>query len=618
MRARLIAAAAALSMVLTWATVPGRVDARSAGLSCPTTSGHSTKVGSIPVGERPVVLVHGWTDNSGRMQPVKTGLESLSPGKYTFRSFDYRNVNTEWAAHPAIASCLAHYVHAVSKAYSDVGGDGRVLVVTHSMGGLAIRYATSPEFTDDPLTAAQLAGVVTIDAPHMGSPFGGKIGATAKQWLEYWYNHELLPERTTDGALCLALHGRDSHGRYTPLPSGCATPPYLPSGVPIAAIAGDNTIRRTLFGVNLYDIDLQSDGVVGVDSSHGYLSSGPDGVQVHGHVVLPSAATCVKTSEQTMQLLVNESPDLLGAVVRALANLSSDSSILDQLNSGQIGIHLQYMLLVAAQFYPCGHADITKNLEAIRAVNDAMTDQVALDAPHLLSVETAPVPTLAIPNYETSGRYPQVGGATGLDSVNRALREEIQNDQRNYIKQERKLYGTTLDDPSVNGPGLYDMGFEPSLMVANTTMVSTMYPSQELYPGGNDGSGWMHFTAFVSSGQQAVELDDILADGPTGLRTVASYVKKHVLAANSCVADDYYNDFFNDGSGPTYAGGFTPTWSNYQDFALTRAGIDIGLQQGQVGVEACGAIRITVPWSAVRPHLSSTGAALYEAVVAAR
>jgi hypothetical protein len=130
-------------------------------------------------------------------------------------------------------------------------------------------------------------------------------------------------------------------------------------------------------------------------------------------------------------------------------------------------------------------------------------------------------------------------------------------------------------------------------MSTSTSVVSTMYPSLKLFPGGNDGQGWMYLTAPVPSGK-AVELVDLFTSRSRGLKAIAAYVEQHLLVTmDSCARNSH--------------GGFDPTVENYRNFALTVGGLDIGLGQGQIGDEACGAIRVTVPWSARRARAAHAG-----------
>lgn len=539
------------------------------------------------------------------MWPVERGLAKLMPGTFDFRYFDYRGNRSDWASRAPISSCLADYINEVSAHHRSAGGDGKVYVVGHSMGGLAIRFATNADSVPNPIPASALGGVVTIDTPHLGTVFGNTWQSVLAQWAQEHRGQSLLPDHTSDASTCLALHGT-----RTDLPSGCATPPYLPAGVPLAETAGTSTVRRTLFGIDLYDIPLSSDGVVGVESAHGYLTSGVKGTKPPRAAAYLPTTSCTITTDQTMALLLaavrgaSLPGAVIGAEVKALQLLWKDNAILDAINAGELTPDVEVLLGVALFFYPCGHNAMLGNATTLDDVATALRADLASFAPHPLSVTKAPVPQIGLPNYETSGSYPQVSGGGGVDlrRVNAVLRDEILRDQEEYKRQYRSIYGTTLD----NGPypGTYGMGFSPSMMLASTAVVSTMYPSSRLYPGGNDGEGWMYLTAPVPSGKP-VELVDLLSNHSGGLRAIAGYVERHVVATDACVRLSYNDTTY--GMGQFSREGFAPTVANYRSYALTRRGLDIGLGQGQVGAEACSTIRVTVPWSVARPQLNVDG-----------
>ncbi|MEU8819588.1 alpha/beta fold hydrolase [Actinoplanes sp. NPDC048796] len=98
--------------------------------------------------------------------------------------FDYGDNSTTWAADRLVAGCLAEYIAAVSEAYGKKsGGDRKVILVGHSMGGLASLYAAQNDRVRD-----RVGGLVTFDTPYLGSPFGNT--AVAKVWQQVRLNSE--------------------------------------------------------------------------------------------------------------------------------------------------------------------------------------------------------------------------------------------------------------------------------------------------------------------------------------------------------------------------------------------------------------------------------------------
>ena len=138
-------------------------------------------------------------------------------------------------------------------------------------------------------------------------------------------------------------------------------------------------------------------------------------------------------------------------------------------------------------------------------------------------------------------------------------------------------------------------------------MVSTMFDSLKLYPGGNDGSGWTYFTAAVPEGVP-LELIDLLADKTVGLKVISTYLKNDLRGRNDCIASAYHDTGpLGDLRRATAEKGFSPMAQNYKPYALTKNGLDIGFGQAQLAAEACGTIRGTVPWSMALPLFNAMG-----------
>ncbi len=229
---------------------------------------------------RPVIFLHGWT--GGPMTKTANAISQQFPNQQINPFiFDYSKWSSYWALNPNIAACLADYVNAVSDKYQKQGGDGKVIIVAHSMGGLAIRYATKGDYVRNPIQAWRIPYIITLDTPYLGSPWGSNALARMKELLHGNYLPSPLGQ---DGGRCLAPH------QYTaPLPQGCSDlPPWLPRGIQLTEVAGDINIDRSLFGHTLYTVPLNSDGIVTMPSQHGYLSSGPSVQAPLGDVIVHS------------------------------------------------------------------------------------------------------------------------------------------------------------------------------------------------------------------------------------------------------------------------------------------------------------------------------------------
>lgn len=378
MRHGLTTAIGSLCLLITGAlapATPSHASPATATAAC-AASAATTPVPSDVSERHPVVVVHGWTGSAAGMQDTVAGLADRLGEDYAVYAYDYSARATTWAGRPDVSACLAAYLRGLSEANQAAGGDGGVEVVAHSMGGLATLFASDPTTQTKPADASVLTGVVTLSTPYLGSPFGGTwladlksgLANPARAWDEWW-SRKYLPVKFSDAARCLTRQDPPHQ-----LPPSCPAPPALAESVPLTMVAGDNIVKRTLFGRSLYEMDLRTDGIVPVDSASGYLSSRyPTVGQRH---VDFQTVTCTTTSDQTLALLRsmrgNIATSIITAEVKALGLLWHDSRVLDQVLAAQPGVELEVMSLTTVLTSPCGHSLIVKNDEALDIAADAI------------------------------------------------------------------------------------------------------------------------------------------------------------------------------------------------------------------------------------------------------
>lgn len=313
--------------------------------------------------DHPVVLVHGWT--GGPANDTKALLEEKLRGEgWQFFAFDYSKFNTLWAADAHIWKKLADYITEISKEQHAAGGDGRVYLVTHSMGGLAARFAAA--HLDDPTVV--IGGVVTVGTPHQGSPWGNAAEGAWGKFIEAVLHGKFAdPGWGSMARVCLAPHKGDDE-----LPPGCAVPPYFPSGIPVEQIAGNVVVERSYFGVHAYDVTVGGDGVVPATSANGYLGSAA-GAKPRGSFS-PTQVDC--------RIPENAVVSAIGSQIAVPWQYFTDANLLDQLADARVGLVVAFLLgriLIAGD--TCSHMTMMTNGPVVDKMAESLSSLAAKHSP---------------------------------------------------------------------------------------------------------------------------------------------------------------------------------------------------------------------------------------------
>ncbi len=112
----------------------------------------------------PVLLVHGFNSSGESMGALRSRIQGFSLDS-SVSVFDYSPWSFEWVTRPEIADRLRDTIICLSDLSAESGGPGRVAVLAHSMGGLAVRQALG----GDPEMGDRVATVVTFGTPFAGS-----------------------------------------------------------------------------------------------------------------------------------------------------------------------------------------------------------------------------------------------------------------------------------------------------------------------------------------------------------------------------------------------------------------------------------------------------------------
>ncbi len=146
----------------------------------------------------PVIVVHGWTgssihadDRKGKFShPIDLSANQLAPvqasrsligqlqriaGTAVF-TFDYHDYSARWVDDSHIGPALGHAIDCLYQATGE-----KVIVVAHSMGGLATRYALAQPGEKGVDRAKEVSNVITFGTPETGS-LVALLGETAADY----------------------------------------------------------------------------------------------------------------------------------------------------------------------------------------------------------------------------------------------------------------------------------------------------------------------------------------------------------------------------------------------------------------------------------------------------
>ena len=186
-----IAVAVAVALTASVAAAPA-VGASSATAASAAPNATPKACRAVPAGSlhvltdvtrrTPVLFVHGFSGRPGDFTNSHAGVPSMAstvghvPGVAT-ATFDYSQHALEWVTDPHIGPALAAAIVCLAKR-----SHHPVVVVSHSMGGLATRYAQAQTVAGTPV-ASVIDRVVTIGTPSTGSQLLGIEGSPAAPLL---------------------------------------------------------------------------------------------------------------------------------------------------------------------------------------------------------------------------------------------------------------------------------------------------------------------------------------------------------------------------------------------------------------------------------------------------
>lgn len=117
----------------------------------------------------PVLLVHGFHEGTDIWASMTKTIQAAIPDVKVVTPFDYPN--TAWVKDPSVGPKLASTIRCLATNSKNNAGPGKVIIVAHSMGGLAVRCAVDPTCAGtDAVNQQQIGLVITLGTPNTGSP----------------------------------------------------------------------------------------------------------------------------------------------------------------------------------------------------------------------------------------------------------------------------------------------------------------------------------------------------------------------------------------------------------------------------------------------------------------
>ncbi|MFC4611235.1 esterase/lipase family protein [Streptomyces maoxianensis] len=170
-RVAVVLFAEAIAAVMAAGPPAGAAIGAYAALSRPSKCGAAQVAGKQFVkGVTPVLFVHGfnsgpamWTGDEAKVEGSNKTLVDLvsETGSTTAFTFDYRSFSNRWVTDRAIGHRLADTISCLRNQ-----ADRRVILVAHSMGGLAAQWAASDR---GGRVGRHITAVVTLGTPYKGS-----------------------------------------------------------------------------------------------------------------------------------------------------------------------------------------------------------------------------------------------------------------------------------------------------------------------------------------------------------------------------------------------------------------------------------------------------------------
>ncbi len=258
------AAAVAAVLGLVSVTTTAKVAAVPAADGSCANPGRATPVLFVPgMGAKPSEFT------SGGSASLASAVGRLPGVKVSF--FDYHSYDLEWVTDPHIGPALARNIACLADKSVALGGPGKVVVIAHSMGGLALRDAAA-QVVAGRSVGSRVGLAVTVATPNDGSWVEGVVtsasddqSGTGGSVGRLVIDRLMLAARTacTDRAQdpravagliascgLLLAPGSPAARAMAPGSAQLAALPPLPTSIPLYAVAGNIHLVARLGGLS--------------------------------------------------------------------------------------------------------------------------------------------------------------------------------------------------------------------------------------------------------------------------------------------------------------------------------------------------------------------------------
>ena len=201
---------------------------------------------------QPVLLVHGYDSGPATWGPAARDQLARDGRATCIDVFNYATWSTNWVTDPHIGPALAQRIATLAAASTAGGGTGKVIIVAHSMGGLAVRCAVNPGCGGDGNLTSSVADVITFDTPNTGSwlranhDADGPVGVLASVLSGACYASFNATDPMCEQIRALGTSAATK--AFTPGSAQLHRLPPIPRGLPVFAVAGRVEITTSVFG----------------------------------------------------------------------------------------------------------------------------------------------------------------------------------------------------------------------------------------------------------------------------------------------------------------------------------------------------------------------------------